>query len=581
VARYRLETLALLARQLEFAPVDVRLTQLAAAETLLAEIDVAKTYPIDFVIFRVTGFTPQSVAADLLAGAALQHDLCLLIESVSETLELTAVEMAEPVLTIEDVTARFNVTSKTIQRWRKRGLVSRRFLFSDGKKRVGFLLSSIERFVRANSETVERGSNFSQMEEPERLLILAHARRLAVKCSCCVREITRRIARRFNRSPLTILHTIRKHDQLNAESSIFDKAAADVKETSRARIVRGARKRIPLTVLAQKVHRTRAAVYRVIVDDRIERLTKRRVKFHDDPIYHQDGAEQLVDDIVRSGDLSVPAKDPVRIPKGLPPYLADLYRTPLLTPQQERALFLKFNFHKFTFVQARRRFEPELARKRDLDSLEACARKAAAVKSKIVTANLRLVVSVARKHLQPGLNLMELISEGNLVLMRAVESFDIHKNIRFSTYATFALMKGFARSIPEMRAKARGTGIDAALDVADVRTSIDVDLVEKRDQLTRLFSVLSQREREVLSLHYGLDAAFGGGLDAGFGGRIGAQLMKSSSDDESTDSSAPTLRGGRTLEDLGQQLGMTKHRVRQIEQTALAKLRHAAGLVAQ
>ena len=59
-----------------------------------------------------------------------------------------------PVLAIDDVTQRFNVTSKTIQRWRKRGLPGRRFVFPDGKRRVGFLLSSVERFFNAHREQI-------------------------------------------------------------------------------------------------------------------------------------------------------------------------------------------------------------------------------------------------------------------------------------------------------------------------------------------------------------------------------------------------------------------------------------------
>ena len=77
------------------------------------------------------------------------------------------------------------------------------------------------------------------------------------------------------------------------------------------------------------------------------------------------------------------------------------------------------------------------------------------VKNQIVRANLRLVVSVARKHLRPGLSLMELISDGNITLMRAVEGFDVHRGHRFSTYATLALMKGFARSVPQMLSATR------------------------------------------------------------------------------------------------------------------------------
>src|SRR6185437_10686494 len=100
-------------------------------------------------------------------------------------------------------------------------------------------------------------------------------------------------------------------------------------------------------------------------------------------------------------------------------------------------------------------------RSRYLNLLDAHARRANDVKNQIVRANLRLVVSIARKHLRPNLSLMELISDGNITLMRAVESFDVHKGYRFSTYATLALMKGFARSVPEMLA---GRHVAAGMD---------------------------------------------------------------------------------------------------------------------
>ena len=105
-------------------------------------------------------------------------------------------------------------------------------------------------------------------------------------------------------------------------------------------------------------------------------------------------------------------------------------------------------------MTARRKIDPQFARSRDLRRLEEIRRRISDAKNRIVQANLRLVVSVARKHLRPGLSLMELISDGNLTLIRAVDSFDIHKGNRFSTYATFALMKGFARSVPEMLSRA-------------------------------------------------------------------------------------------------------------------------------
>src|SRR5690349_3503362 len=194
VAKFRIDSLADLARQMAFTPHDVRVAQLAAAEDLLHSLEALRGYPLDFVIFRITGYRPKlSVDGDLLTGLALQHDLGLLIEQVSDTLEVYAATLAEPVLDIDSVCERFNVTSKTIQRWRRKGLPARKFVFADGKRRVGFLISSVERFFAGHREQVARGMNFSQLTDAEREDILVRARRLAVYCRCCSHEIARRI----------------------------------------------------------------------------------------------------------------------------------------------------------------------------------------------------------------------------------------------------------------------------------------------------------------------------------------------------------------------------------------------------
>ena len=119
MAKFRIDSIEELARQMEFTPQETRAAQVAAAEALLHEIDPAKAYPPDFVVFKITGYHPKDVAAELLTGIALQHDLGLLVERVSDTLNVATTSLAEPVLAIDDVTERFSVTSKTIQRWRR------------------------------------------------------------------------------------------------------------------------------------------------------------------------------------------------------------------------------------------------------------------------------------------------------------------------------------------------------------------------------------------------------------------------------------------------------------------------------
>jgi RNA polymerase primary sigma factor len=549
MAKFRIDTLDNLARQLTFSPHDARVAQLAAAEDLLHTLDPAKAYPLDFVIFRVTGYHPKHAEALLFPGAALQHDLGQLIESVSDSLNQHSASLAEPVLSIDDVTEKFNVTSKTIQRWRRKGLPARRFIFPDGKRRVGFLLSSVERFVSVHENQVAQAANFSQVADVERDAIVQRARLLSDGCGCCVQEITRRIARKLNRSPLTILHIIRKFDQEHPALAIFPKSAPPISEKQKAFILRKHDGGADIRRLARRLCRPSSDVYRVLLEAQTDRLKRRKIRFIDDSLYHQDDAREMIDSIVAQQEIGLAASiEELRVPRDLPPYLAALYRTPLLTPARERALFLKFNYHKYQFASARRRLDPELTRRRDLDELQLHLDDATAVKNTIVQANLRLVVSVARKHLRPGMSLMELISEGNITLMRAVESFDFHKGHRFSTYATLALMKGFARSVPQMLWASRKSSGDVAIltEVADRRAAPAADSLVRRDEVNHLMSRLSDRERTVLSAHFGLGS------------------------DPATE----------TYDQLALRLGLTKQRVRQIHHTALDKLRAAAGVTA-
>ena len=549
--KFRIDTIADFSRQLEFSPHETRAAQVALAEELLHLIDPAKAYPLAFVIFKITGYHPKRVDEDLLTGLALQHDLGLLIEQVSETLNVQAGLLAEPVLTIEDVTEKFSVTSKTIQRWRRRGLPGRRFIFPDGKRRVGFLLNSVDRFLCAHREQLEVAGNFSRVDETERQQILSRACFLATKCRCGVEEITRRIGHKLNRSPLAILHTVRKHDDEHPAEAIFPHAPEPMSAEDREAALKAYRRGVTIRALAIQFNHPRTTLYRVLLEGRVARLNRKKVRFIEDSLYRQDDAAAAIAAIASQEELTAKSStEEARVPRDLPAYLQALYRTPLLTPSRERALFLKFNFHKFQFVQARRKLDPEFARSRDLQLLEGHLRDATETKNAIVLANLRLVVSVARKHMRPGLSLMELVSDGNITVMRAVEGFDLHRGHRFSTYATLALMKGFARSVPAMLAGAmRGRKFTSdprvLAEAPDSHRANATDRVVARDEIRQLLSHLDDRERSVLLAHYGLGDNLTGHLSA-------------------------------TFEQVGRRMGLSKQRVRQIEQTAMTKLRAAA-----
>ena len=202
----------------------------------------------------------------------------------------------------------------------------------------------------------------------------------------------------------------------------------------------------------------RVGIYTIILSDRYARIIHRKCRFIDDPLYHQPGAAGIIDDILNQEELPAASNTvSARVPQDLPPYLRDLYRTPLLSPGRERALFLKLNFHKFEYCAARRKLEPEslnIGQLKRLDDLRHCITKC---KNAIVQANLRLVVSVARRHLGRGAKLMELVSDGKPG-PDASSGWLRHPSrvFHFATYATFSLMRAFARSVPELARKIVG-----------------------------------------------------------------------------------------------------------------------------
>jgi RNA polymerase sigma factor (sigma-70 family) len=234
-------------------------------------------------------------------------------------------------------------------------------------------------------------------------------------------------------------------------------------------------------------------------------------------------------------------------PKDAPPELAPLYEAPLLSKDQEQHLFRKMNFLKHKAGKLRGNLDPARARIQDLKEIEDYQDQAATVKEQLINCNMRLVVSVAKRHSAQTDNFFELMSDGNMSLLRAVEKFDFGRGNKFSTYATWAIMKNFARSIPEEKRRRERymTGHEDLFEIApDTRTD-EQECVASAEQnayrVNRLLEFLDTRERQIIRMRAGLDNS-----------------------------------EGMTLEQIGQHLGITKERVRQINVRIMNKLRTIA-----
>src|SRR5262245_21107646 len=115
-------------QQVRFAPRDKQLEQANRAERLIGEIDPGRTYPYEYLCYRITDFRPASAVNAKLSGRQASHDLRLLVEDLTEAAGLPLEGAGEEVLTVEELAKKFNVSTKTISRWRQQGLVSRRFV---------------------------------------------------------------------------------------------------------------------------------------------------------------------------------------------------------------------------------------------------------------------------------------------------------------------------------------------------------------------------------------------------------------------------------------------------------------------
>jgi RNA polymerase primary sigma factor len=534
-------------QQVRFAPPARRMEQLARAERLLAEIEPGKQYPYQYLCFRITDYRPDSYPDLILGGPELQHDLYLFVAELARSLPPVPVEtVAEPVLTLAQMSRQLNVSTKTINRWRQRGLIGVPVL-CNGRRQVGFLPSLIGPFLEANHERVDRSGRFSQLSETEKDEILRRARRMSRLGGGTLTAISRRIARRLGRSVETVRYTIKNFDREHPGEALFPGLGGTLDTETKQAIFSSYRRGIPVDILAKRFRRNRTSMYRVINEVRARRLLEQPLEC----IYHAS-----FDNPAAEAEITAPMPNAVeyeahrqkmRAPKDAPPELASLYEVPLLDKEQEQHLFRQMNFFKHKAGKLRTRLDPTRARIHQLKQIENLQVRANAVKDQLINCNMRLVVSIAKRHASQSDNFFELLSDGNMSLIRAVEKFDFSRGNKFSTYATWAIMKNYARSIPEEKRRRERyvTGHEELFEIsADTRSDEQECLAaaeQNSHRINRLLESLDDRERQIIRMRAGLDNS-----------------------------------EGMTLEEIGQQLGITKERVRQLNVRIMNKLRTIA-----
>jgi len=535
MARYgRVEILSL-ERELAYTPAEHRRTLLSRMEALIPRLVPDRLYTYDYAYEAVTGFRPEEHGEALLSGEELHRGLGRMLTELSRDACLVQTDDDAPIPLLE-ASRSARVRPATVRRWGRRGLPLAYYHRADG----GRLLCARRRFLDDYLRKLQArtGRTAGKVTDEERRAILDRAKVLAANPDSSPSDVVRRLAKESGRCATTVRRILR-----DAETA--DERAALRRRGASRRLIERYRQGISVAALAKEFGRTRSAVYRVLHHALVEEALARKIKYVPSPEFTgKDAATLCLGDEGLFTYPPEPTDDMPKAPDSLPAYLRELYSIPLLDRADEQALFRKYNYVKHCAAAVQERIREKGYRLKLLERFGELRQASDALRRILVRCNLRLVVSIAKRHVGPLAPLFDLVSEGNMCLMRAVECFDYTRNVRFATYATWAISKHFARVVPEenYRLATFVTGQERMLATADDAQTAETDrreaLAHIRTVIRQAAQQLTEREREIIASHFGADG-----------------------------------RPEKTLAEIGKRFGLTRERIRQIEARALGKLR--------
>lgn len=531
--------------QLKYTPQDKRRAQLAETEKLLDMLENSKDYPFSFIFYRITTHKlKEGQVGETVTGGELRDDLLIFIQKLSGQIPEQASEQREKVYNVDELAEKYGVSVKTISRWRKYGLSARQYIYENGHKRLGFMESAVEHFFAEHKQLSEKAGSYSRMTRKEKNQIIKRAIQLGKKKNSR-NKIIEIIRQETGRGKETVRYVLDDYEKENAEQSKVT-AAHFTSEDQAHEIFKLYSQGVKVAAMSKRFGKNRGTIYRLINIRRAQRLHSKRIEYVMSEEFLQDNAQEMI------LDNSAEITDVKAIElKGtsLQEYLKSIRDIPMMVRDEEVGLFRQYNYLKYLACIQRAGIKIGATPSSVLKGIEKMLSTAERIKKKLIESNLRLIVNIARKHTKEEGLLLELISEGNYSLTKAVEKFDYSKGFRFGTFASWVVTKDFARKLGSEILSSESSRSDELEGVDYDRRigqqGVDFKAIDQaRKGLAEVIgNELDEREQYIILNHFAL---------------TGDSIKKKK----------------KTLKQIGKKLDLTSERVRQLELQALQKLRH-------
>ena len=266
----RLDALSDLVAELRYTPREALRRCVERTESLATELDPETTYPMEWVVFRVTGYRPKDAPDAMVVGEALIADLSSLLEHLCDVAETGEEDINAEALSTEDLMERWGVSRRSVERYRRQGLVARRYDDESGVTRLAFSADVVEAFEDRRGDRLERARSFERIGAEERAWLYRRALRYRSSLGCRFAAIARRLSERSGRSLGAVRRALQAADEATG-APVF-RVRTNLAEQQSRTIARAIDWGIKPGVIAERYGRARTSVLRIAVDEHAARL---------------------------------------------------------------------------------------------------------------------------------------------------------------------------------------------------------------------------------------------------------------------------------------------------------------------